>query len=60
MPPLSKRKKQIKSLAKKKQNKSFVPLEHLDFDDSDSEWENEKKIIWEDVEFDQESETFVK
>ena len=60
MLPLSKYKKQIKSLAKKKWKKSSVPLEHSDFDDSNSEWENEEEIIWEDVEFNQKSETFVK
>jgi hypothetical protein len=59
MPPLSKRKKQIKKLAEKKRNKLSEPLENSDFDDNNSGWEDEE-IIWGDVEFDKKAETFVK
>lgn len=55
MPPLSKRGKQIKSLAKNKQeknkNKLLVPLDvnnNLDDDNSDNE-----EFIWGDVELDE-------
>jgi hypothetical protein len=56
MPPPSKRGKQIKSLAKNKQeknkNKPSVPLD-VD-DNSDNE-----EVIWGDVELDEKAETFV-
>ncbi|CAB4401464.1 unnamed protein product [Rhizophagus irregularis] len=61
MPPLSKCGKQIKSLAKNKQeknkNKLLVPLDvnnNLDDDNSDNE-----EVIWGDVELDEKAETFV-
>jgi hypothetical protein len=57
MPPLSKREKQIKSLAEKKRNKPFMALEISDFDD-DLEWENEE-VVWGDIEFDKNAETYV-
>ncbi|CAG8683375.1 12306_t:CDS:2 [Funneliformis caledonium] len=59
MPPLSKREKQIKSLAKdkRKKNQNFtVPLENSDI----LEWENEKEVIWGDDDLDEKAETFVK
>jgi hypothetical protein len=62
MPPLSKREKQIKSLAKdkRKKNQNFtVPLENSDIDDN-LEWENEEEVIWGDDELDEKAETFVK
>ncbi|CAG8618418.1 5785_t:CDS:2 [Funneliformis caledonium] len=52
MPPLSKREKQIKSLAKdkRKKNQNFtVPLENSDIDDN-LEWKNEEEVIWRDDE----------
>ena len=60
MPRLSKRQKQIKDLAEKKQKKIPEPLENSDFEDNDSEWEDDDEIIWGDDEFDKKAETFVK
>lgn len=57
MPPLSKRRKQIKNLAEKKRKKISEPLENSDFEDNESD---DEEIVWGDDEFDKKAETFVK